>query len=215
MSKHKHSTLQFENGFDFFFWVCLLKNRSGMRKYPIFLRKSNEENSPTKLVLMENVEQRCRCRASQIMPPIMTDKIVLVVCSLKLLTVRKKSRTYTHTTLRTPERRFNAERHCWNGQYDNISDTGKPERESHAHTRTHTLNEWKMISSNQDVITITLNTVDSLTTQVNRFICSITHFTWCWLHFIHFACLAVNTLTSKRTNIVVESEIFPNFLDAV
>lgn len=61
-----------------------------------------------------------------------------------------------------------------NGQNDNINDANqvKAKRVSDTLklTHTHTLNEWKMISSNQDVITITLNTVDSLTNRLNRFI---------------------------------------------
>lgn len=69
-----------------------------------------------------------------------------------------------------------------NGQNDNMMTIQHQawwrERVSHAHKHTHTLNEWKMISSNQDVIPNTLiqYLIHSRTDWIVLF-CSITQHT--------------------------------------
>lgn len=78
------------------------------KKKPIDQRKSS-----TKIIYMENAEQRYQFSTIQIMPPIMTDKLAPDSYSLKQLTVRRMLNSHSHTNRQTldstPPSKFNPE----------------------------------------------------------------------------------------------------------
>lgn len=190
-------------------------NSKKMSNIPIERR-----NSSTKKFYKENVGQR------QCSMPCQPDNVadndwktrVRLLFSSATKSQWKLCSQITHPALR---QQVHSGMTSFNGQNDNMITIQHQvwiERVKHAHAHAHTLNEWKMIPSNQDVITITLNTLDSLTNRLNRFILqhhlhTDTDTQARRLHFIHFACFALNTLaygTARAMKTSLESGISRN-----
>lgn len=148
-------------------------NHWTVRRCLTFLSKNPIEGrkSCTKVVFKENVGKRqyqMPCQADNVADNDWETRFRLL--NSWAMNFQWKSRSYIKHP--APQQRVQSGMTSLNGQNDNMMTIQHRvwiERVSHAHKHTHTLNEWKMISSNQDLITITLNTVDSLTNRLNRF----------------------------------------------